>query len=134
MDEIQAAVLNIKLNYLDAENSKRRAIAYRYCSEINNPAITIPRIPADSKEHVWHLFVVRCEDRNRLQAFLLEKGIQTLIHYPIAPHKQKAYSAYNHLTFPLTEQLQDEVLSLPISQVMSDEDVNYIIQVCNKFS
>ncbi len=134
LDEIQAAILSIKLNYLDAENSKRRAIANRYCSEINNPAITIPRIPFDSKEHVWHLFVIRCENRNRLQAYLLEKGIQTLIHYPIAPHKQKAYSAFNHLTFPLTEQLQDEVLSLPISPVMSDEEVNYIIQVCNEFS
>lgn len=134
LDEIQAAILSIKLNYLDIENDKRRFIANRYCSEIKNPKILIPRIPIDSREHVWHLFVVRCQNRDRLQAYLLEKGIQTLIHYPIAPHKQKAYSEFNHLTFPLTEQLQDEVLSLPISPVMSEEDVNYIIQVCNDFN
>jgi len=131
LDEIQAAVLTIKLNYLDEENSKRRAIATRYVSEITNPLIILPEIPTDPKEHVWHLFVIRCADRNALQQYLLEQGVQTLIHYPRAPHKQKAYFNWNHLTLPITEQIQDEVLSLPISPVMSEEEVSKVIEVLN---
>jgi dTDP-4-amino-4,6-dideoxygalactose transaminase len=133
LDEIQAAVLSIKLKYLDEENSKRKEIAKRYVSEIKNPEIILPKIPLDINEHVWHLYVIRSKNRNALQQHLLDNGIQTLIHYPIAPHKQGAYAELNHLSFPISERIHDEVLSLPISQVMTEEEVNYVIQVCNAY-
>jgi dTDP-4-amino-4,6-dideoxygalactose transaminase len=133
LDEIQAAVLNVKLNYLDEQNSKRRAIASRYSTEITNPLIILPDIPANPKEHVRHLFVIRCKERKALQQYLLEKGIQTLIHYPTPPHKQEAFSEFNHLSLPITEQIHEEILSLPISPVMTDEEVASVIEVCNDF-
>ena len=133
LDEIQAAVLDVKLKYIDAENDKRRKIAERYCAEIKNPKITLPQIPEKSKEHVWHLFVIRTANRAELQTYLLENGIQTLIHYPIPPHKQRAYKYWNNLSFPITEKIHDEVLSLPISPVMEEEDVQKVIEVLNNF-
>lgn len=133
LDEMQAAVLNVKLPYLDAENAKRRDIAQRYCREINNPAIVLPKLPADNASHVWHLFVVRCKERNRLQQYLTENGIQTLIHYPIPPHKQEAYGNMNHLSFPVTEAIHNEVLSLPISPVLTEEEVGQVINTLNNF-
>ena len=133
LDEIQAGVLAIKLKYIDADNEKRRAIAEKYCAEIENRKIILPNLPTDSKEHVWHLFVVRTEKRERLQNYLQEKGIQTLIHYPIPPHKQKAYKYYNHLNFPITEKIHEEVLSLPISPVMEEIEVETIIAALNNF-
>lgn len=133
LDEIQAGVLDVKLKYLDQDNDKRRTIAEKYCAEITNSKITLPELPANSKEHVWHLFVIRTDKRDNLQKYLLENGIQTLIHYPIPPHKQRAYKYYNHLSFPITEQIHDQVLSLPISPVMEDEEIEQVIEIINQF-
>jgi dTDP-4-amino-4,6-dideoxygalactose transaminase len=133
LDELQAAVLDVKLKYIDADNDRRREIASRYCREITNNAITLPELPGNVNEHVWHLFVVRTKNRNRLQTWLGENGIQTLIHYPIPPHKQKAYSAWNNLSLPISEQIHEEVLSLPISPVLSDEEVNEIVLRINEY-
>ena len=133
LDELQAGVLDVKLKYIDADNDKRRMIAEKYISEITNPKIILPQLPVDSKEHVWHLFVIRTAKRELLQKYLLENGIQTLIHYPIPPHKQKAYKYYNHLSFPITEKIHEEVLSLPMSPVMEDDEVAKVIEVINLF-
>lgn len=134
LDEIQAAILDVKLKYIDIENERRRKIAESYLSNINNPKIILPQLPESDKEHVWHLFVIRTQERARLQNYLTENGVQTLIHYPIPPHKQEAYREWNDLSFPVTEQIHEEVLSLPISPVMSDDDVKLIIQTLNMFS
>ncbi len=133
LDEIQAAVLDIKLKYIDSENDFRRQIAKRYISEIKNPAIILPEYPENEKEHVWHLFVIRTENRNALQTYLTENGIQTLIHYPIPPHKQQAYKEWNELSFPISEKIHEEVLSLPISPVMTEEEVEKVIAIVNRF-
>lgn len=133
LDEIQAGVLDVKLKYIDADNDKRRKIAEQYCAEITNPKITLPELPFNSAEHVWHLFVIRTNKREKLQKYLLENGIQTLIHYPIPPHKQRAYKYYNHLSFPITEKIHTEVLSLPISPVMEAAEVEKIIAIINQF-
>lgn len=133
LDEIQAAVLDVKLKYIDADNEKRRKIAEKYTAEINNPKIILPQLPVDAKEHVWHLFVIRTDEREKLQEYLTKHGIQTLIHYPIPPHKQKAYNYYNHLSFSITEKIHEKVLSLPISPVMEVEEVNKVIEIINKF-
>lgn len=133
LDEIQAAILSIKLKYLDSENQRRREIAKRFISEIKNPHIVLPELPIDENEHVWHLFVIRCNKRDELQRYLLQKGVQTLIHYPIPPHKQKAYSSWNDLSFPVTETIHNEVLSLPISQVLTENEISKICEVINTF-
>jgi len=133
LDEIQAAVLAVKLKYIDADNEKRRSIAEKYITGLNNPKIILPQLPADGKKHVWHLFVIRTATRDKLQEYLTEHGIQTLIHYPIPPHKQKAYTYYNHLSFPITEKIHEEVLSLPISPVMEKEEVEKVIEMINRF-
>lgn len=133
LDEIQAAVLDIKLKYIDNENKIRRKIAKRFIDEIKNPAIILPEYPADENEHVWHVFVIRSEKRDELQAYLTENGIQTLIHYPIPPHKQEAYKDWNNLSFPISEKIHAEVLSLPISPVMNDPEISKIISALNDF-
>lgn len=133
LDEIQAAVLDVKLKYLDDHNESRRSIAERYTSEIKNPKIILPNLPANRKEHVWHLFVVQAKERENLQKYLSDHGIQTIIHYPIPPHQQKCYSEYSYLNFPVTEQLSAEVLSLPISQVMTTEEIEFVIKTLNEF-
>jgi len=133
LDEIQAGVLDVKLRYIDIENNRRKEIAERYITEIKNPKIVLPDNPKDRAEHVWHIFIVRTEEREVLQRYLTEKSIQTLIHYPIPPHKQEAYKDWNGLSFPLTEKIHNEVLSLPISPVMSDEEVSSVIQMINEF-
>ncbi len=133
LDEIQAAVLDVKLKYIDQDNQKRRDIAQRYITEIKNAKIILPTFAAAELEQVWHLFVIRTAKREKLQAFLQEQGVQTLIHYPIPPHKQKAYKYYNHLSFPITEKIHNEVLSLPISPVMSEEEVSKVIEIINQF-
>ena len=134
LDEIQAAVLDVKLKYIDEENQIRTNIAQRYITEINNPNLILPEMPENKKEHVWHLFVIRTNEREKLQNYLLENGIQTLIHYPIPPHKQEAYKDWNQLSFPITEQIHEEVLSLPISPVMSDEEIDRVIHIINSYS
>ena len=133
LDELQAAVIDVKLKYIDGENTHRREIAKRYINDIKNPKIVLPQLPDNETEHVWHLFVIRSSERDALQNYLTENGIQTLIHYPIPPHKQQAYHEYNHLSFPITEKIHEEVLSLPVSPVMEDEEVRKVIEVLNKF-
>ena len=133
LDEIQASVLDVKLKYIDAENEIRRNIAIRYINEIKNEQIILPEIPEDKAEHVWHLFVIRTKRREALQDFLTQNNIQTLIHYPIPPHQQKAYQALNHLSYPIAEQIHKEVLSLPISPVMTNDEIESVIFWLNQF-
>ncbi len=133
LDEVQAAVLSVKLRRLDTDNERRRCIARRYFAEITNPLLTMFDAPASWESHVFHLFVVRCKHRDHLQQYLKQRGIGTLIHYPIAPHRQEAYGEYANLSLPVTETLQDEILSLPISQVMTDEEVDRVIAAINSF-
>ncbi|MFV0178235.1 DegT/DnrJ/EryC1/StrS family aminotransferase [Empedobacter falsenii] len=133
LDELQAAVLDVKLKYIDEENEARRKIAKRFITEINNPKIILPENPIDESEHVWHVFVVRCNEREALQNYLSDKGIQTIIHYPIPPHQQEAYKELGDLSFPITEAMHNEVLSLPISSILTDEEVSEIINVVNQF-
>lgn len=133
LDELQAGVLDVKLKHIDKENDARRAIAKRFVQEIENPKIILPEYPENEQEHTWHVFVIRCEQRDSLQSYLTEQGIQTLIHYPIPPHKQEAYKAWNSWSFPITEQMSSEVLSLPISSVLTEEEVDKIIKVVNNF-
>lgn len=136
LDEIQAAMLSVKLPHLDKEIEHRRIIADLYLKGINNPVIHLPLNGVDAKkyeQHVWHLFVIRTEKRNELQKYLSENGIQTLIHYPIPPHQQEAYREWNHLSYPISEQLHSEVLSLPMGPTLSLDDVIRVIDICNTF-
>jgi len=131
LDEIQAAVLDVKLKYIDAENARRRQIAKRYIAEIRNPKIVFPQMPANEHEHVFHCFVVRTAEREALQNYLTENEIQTVIHYPIPPHKQACYSHWNNLSLPVTEKIHKEVLSLPMSPLMTEEEVETVIEKVN---
>lgn len=133
LDEIQAALLDVKLKYIDQENNRRKEIAFRYVSEIKNPKIILPELPKDGSSHVWHLFVIRTNDRTNLQNYLTNKEVQTLIHYPIPPHQQNAYASMNEMHFPITEKIHNEVLSLPISPVMTDDEVDDVIKIINVF-
>lgn len=133
MDELQAAFLNIKLKYIDKENDKRREIADYYIDSITNQKIVLPINPINEKEHVWHLFVIRSEERDRLQSYLTDNNIQTLIHYPVPPHKQQAFVEWNNDCFPLTEKIHDEVLSLPISPVMTKDEILTVKEKINRF-
>ena len=132
LDEIQAAVLRVKLPYLDEENALRRDVARRYREGISNPLVTIPPETPDG-QNVYHLFPVFCAHRDALQAFLKEAGIQTLIHYPIPPHKQACYREWNGWSFPITEVIHAQELSLPMSPVMSDAEVEEVIAAVNAF-
>ena len=133
LDEVQAAVLNIKLKYLDADNERRQEIAKMYSSGIKNNKIITPNLPKIASNHVWHLYVIRTTERDKLQEYLTSNNIQTLIHYPIAPHKQDCYSKFNHLNLPISEFLQSQVLSLPMSQVMTNDEVLKVIDTLNNF-
>jgi len=132
LDEMQAAFLSVKLRHLDSEIEQRRIVARQYLALIDNPSIMLPAIN-DQASHVWHLFVVRCEDRKSLAEHLTAMGVQTLIHYPIAPHHQQAYNEWADDSFPISEKLHRQVLSLPISPVMSTGDVQYVIDACNSY-
>jgi dTDP-4-amino-4,6-dideoxygalactose transaminase len=132
LDEIQAAFLNVKLKFIQRDIEGRRRIANYYLEHIKNLAIILPEI-LNENGHVWHLFVIRIKNREKLQSYLNEKDIQTLIHYPIPPFKQKAYLAFNDLNFPITEKIHEEVLSLPISGVMSNEEVKKIVKALNNY-
>lgn len=133
LDEINASVLDVKLKYLDEENEQRRKIAKKYIGNIKNKEIILPDFPENPREHVWHLFTIRVKERKDFQQYLLKNGIQTMIHYPIPPHKQEAYKEYNKFSFPITELIHDEILSLPISPIMDIEDVDYVIQIVNNY-
>lgn len=130
LDEIQAAVLNVKLKHLDEDVCLRRDVARYYIENINNSKIITPQV-LDWDAHVFHVFPIRCIGRDDLQKYLLDNGIQTIIHYPIPPHKQECYKEWNNLWFPLTEQIHEEELSLPISPVMTDEDIKSIVKKLN---
>lgn len=136
MDEIQAAVLDVKLRYLDTENQRRREIAQYYSGTIINKDIVLPQITNNQPlfiDNVWHLFVIRCSQRDNLQKYLKGNNIETLIHYPIPPHKQKAYKVLNNLSFPVTEIIHNQVLSLPMSPTMEIKDIDRIIEIINLF-
>ncbi|HEA3124821.1 MULTISPECIES: DegT/DnrJ/EryC1/StrS family aminotransferase [Aeromonas] len=133
LDEIQAAMLRVKLSYLEAETVRRQQISQMYRSGITNPLIILPNV-TDEFAHVWHLFVVRCEQREALQIYLADQGIQTLIHYPVAPHKQQAYSQWNQISLPVTETIHQQVLSLPLDPTMSEEVVTRVIAAVNGFN
>jgi dTDP-4-amino-4,6-dideoxygalactose transaminase len=132
LDELQAAILSVKLPFLDHETALRREIANRYLSEINNNKINLPTV-FHKQEHVWHLFVIRTNDRYDLQQYLSDNNVQTVIHYPIPPHKQEAYLELNTLSFPVSELIHSTVLSLPLSPVMSKEDVDRIVEILNSY-
>lgn len=133
LDEIQAAMLSVKLNHLDAEIAHRCKIAHLYLEGIDNPRIILPDNKFHSA-HVWHVFVIRCDRRDELQKYLTENGVQTLIHYPVPPHQQQAYKEWNSRSYPVTEGIHREVLSLPISPVLSMSDARKITVLCNDFS
>ncbi len=132
LDELQAAFLRIKLKDLDLQNQRRQEIATLYFEKIKNPAITLPTWDGGNN-HVFHLFVIRCEQRDLLQEYLKEKGIATIIHYPVPPHKQEALKAYSQESLPVTELVHNQVLSIPLNPVMSTKDIEHIITTLNAF-
>jgi len=139
LDELQAAFLRIKLPYLESDNKVRRNIAAYYSEQLDPDKFILPKLIDNSQSiinnlsHVWHLYVIRHPERDRLQKYLLDNGVETIIHYPIPPHKQKAYSEYSYLSLPITEKIHNEVLSLPISQVQTIDDTKKIVGILNKF-
>lgn len=132
LDEIQAAVLDVKLRHLDEDNARRKEVARYYIENIRNPRIITPQV-GDWDAHVFHIFLVRCAKRVELQRYLMEHGIQTIIHYPVPPHQQECYREWNTLSFPVTEQIHNEELSLPISPVMTDEEAQQMVEILNKY-
>lgn len=132
LDELQAAILRVKLARLDADNDKRRVIARQYLSEIHHPTIQLPEIKY-FEAHNFHVFSIMSDQRNKLQAFLESKNIQTLIHYPVPPHKQEAFREWNDQSFPLSETIHSMQLSLPISPMQTKEETNYVCQCINQF-
>ncbi len=132
LDELQAAILSVKLKNLDNETDNRRKIAEYYLNNIKNPKVVLPSV-TEAESHVWHLFVIRTDDRQGLQNYLTKKDVQTMIHYPIAPHKQEAYKEWNHISLPITEQIHAEVLSLPISPVMTLDEAEVVVEAINKY-
>ena len=133
LDELQAAFLNVKLPNLDSDNQHRKTIANRYLSEIKNDKIMLPFWDF-SDNHVFHLFVIRTSKRRELQDYLKQNGIETILHYPVPPHKQKAFENWNHLSFPITEKIHNEILSLPISPIMTADEVDFVIQKLNAWT
>lgn len=133
LDELQAAVLSEKLKGLDQDNHRRQEIADFYCTHIQNSKLSLPQIPKIKSAHVWHLFVVRTKERDQLAKFLNNKGIGTMIHYPTPPHHQQAYVEYKHLQLPLTEAIHREVLSIPMHQCLTNEEINYISDVLSTY-
>ena len=130
IDELQAAVLSVKLRYLDADNARRQQIANRYIDGVRNPSLIMPQ----KSESVWHIFPVLSADRDRLQRYLADNGVATAIHYPIPPHRQACYRQWSHLSLPVTERIHREELSLPCHQAMTDAQVELVIELLNSFS
>lgn len=130
LDEIQATVLDVKLKHLDEDIAIRKEVAKYYIDHITNPAIVTPVIK-DWDAHVFHIFTIRTKKRDELQKYLADNGVQTIIHYPIPPHKQECYKEWNGLSFPITEQIHDEELSLPMSPVLTEEEVKTVVKVVN---
>lgn len=132
LDEIQAAVLAVKLKYLDKEVQARQNIASFYLRNIQNELIALPRVE-QIEQHTFHLFVVRCHERDRLQQYLSDKGIRTEIHYPLPPHKQEAYKEWNSLSYPVSEKIADQIISLPLRISLKNEEVIRICSALNEF-
>ncbi|SNS43639.1 dTDP-4-amino-4,6-dideoxygalactose transaminase [Anaerovirgula multivorans] len=132
LDEMQAAVLRVKLKGLDEDNRKRRKLADAYLKNISNRHIILPN-KSDEESHVWHLFVIRTKERDRFKKYLQTNGINTMVHYPIPPHKQEAYREWNKLSYSITEQIHDEVLSLPISPIISEDDCWKVVKTINRY-
>lgn len=132
LDEIQAAVLAVKLKYLDKEVQARQNIASFYLRNIQNELIALPRVE-QIEQHAFHLFVVRCHERDRLQQYLSDKGIRTEIHYPLPPHKQEAYKEWNSLSYPVSEKIADQIISLPLRISLKNEEVIRICSALNEF-
>ena len=133
LDEIQAAVLRVKLRHLDVDVKQRQRVAQRYVAGITNPQVCLPQV-SDWNAHAFHLFPVLCSQRDALQQYLAEQGIQTVIHYPIPPHQQECYKEWPSLSLPITERIHREELSLPMSQVLTDEEIDAVIQAVNQAS
>lgn len=133
LDEIQAAVLSLKLQRLDQDNDRRRQVARRYLKEIIHPDVKLPTVKS-WEGHVFHIFPILCKKRNSLQAYLSAEGVETLIHYPVPPHKQKAYEKeMSSCSYPITERIHEQELSLPISPVMSEEEIGRVVKLVNEF-
>jgi aminotransferase, degT/dnrJ/eryC1/strS family len=132
LDEIQAAVLDVKLSHLDQDIELRKQVAKRYIAGIHNPKIILPKI-FDWQQHVFHLFPIRCVERDSLQNYLTEKNIGTLIHYPIPPHKQECYAEWNNMVLPITEKIHNEELSIPMSPTMTVAQIDYVVQALNAY-
>jgi dTDP-4-amino-4,6-dideoxygalactose transaminase len=132
LDELQAAFLRVKLGHLDNANEKRREAARFYLNTITNPNIILPKVTVP-ESHVWHLFVVRTKERDRFQKFLYDNGVQTVIHYPVAPHQQPAYKEWQNQTFSISEKLHKEVISLPISDIITEEELTQVSEIVNKY-
>ena len=133
LDEIQAAVLDVKLRHLDEDNAHRQKIANYYYDHISNPVVQLPE-RLDDRQNVYHIFPILCEKRDALQQYLTDNGIQTLIHYPIPPHKQECYKQFVHLSLPVTEMIHERELSLPISPVMTEEEMSFVVDVLNRWN
>lgn len=132
LDEIQAAMLSVKLSYLDNEIKNRQDVATYYLDNIKNKYITLPKVKA-ADSHVWHLFVIRTAHRETLSQYLLDNGVQTLIHYPYPPHKQQAYTSYSGLSLPVTELIHEQVISIPIGPTLDEVDIHKVVTILNKF-
>ena len=129
LDEIQAAMLDVKLRHLDEDNQRRQAVAYYYINNVKHPEILLPT-PSQS---VYHIFPILCERRDELQQYLKENGVETMIHYPIPPHKQACYKEWNDLSFPITERIHRQELSLPCHPAMKQEEADQIVSLLNRF-
>lgn len=132
LDELQAALLSVKLKYLDKETSYRQLVAQVYLDGIKNINVTTPTVTA-KEGHVWHLFTVRVKDRKHFQEYLTVNNIETVIHYPVPPHKQPAYKEFNNLNFPVSEQIHEEIISLPISPILPESEIKHIIETVNNY-
>lgn len=132
LDELQACVLDVKLPHLDSDNARRREISKYYRENIKNEKIILPKV-YDEMSHVWHIFAIRTENRAELQKHLEDNGIQTNIHYPTPPHKQGAYKEWENQSYPISEEIHRTILSLPISPVMTDEEVKKVVEVVNEY-
>lgn len=132
LDEVQAAILSVKLKYLDEDNKRRQEIAMFYSVNIKNPVVELPQINA-IENHVFYIYAIRSKQRERLRKYLLDNGVETQVHYPLALHKQKAYAGLNNQIFPLAEQWQDEILSLPIYPSMTSDECKKVVEVLNNY-
>lgn len=132
LDEIQAAILSVKLKHLNEDNERRKEIAKFYIENIKNPTVITPKVN-DWNANVFHIFPIRCRRRDDLQRYLADNNIQTIIHYPVPPHKQACYKEWNQLSLPVTEQIHREELSLPISPVLTDEEAEMVVRFVNSF-